>query len=405
MLTRELAIADYENGRVFPDRLNRRSHAHYSAYAEQMLNVYRRGIGRTRQELHRAVRALFADEEDCTGRRIDAFCKLLDDVSIYGKGRRGEAAGLRRTVFRRAAPLHPLVRCPDRLFEHGEFAAKAAIAAELGVPWEEIDGQLFADVMECHRLKAFAGYPNGEALLARYNVAQVQAALFRAVEMTVWATDDLKTILRYAKLARLMHTIRRLGESRYELRFDGPASVLRATHRYGVAMAKFLPALVACRGWRMHAVLQMRRSGWMAGLDLSPEDRLNSHLPPPEEFDSRVEEVFARRWGEKRDGWSLQREGAILHEGQKVFIPDFVLRHDDGRTVLLEIIGFWTPEYLRAKFQTLQTFRGHNILLAVADAVRRQVNDLPPGVISFKTVLRPIDVLKRLGTSSESQGD
>src|SRR5205807_5097861 len=168
-------------------------------------------------------------------------------------------------------------------------AAKAAIATGLGLSWEEIDRQLFADVMECHRLAAFAGYPSGEALLARYNVGQVQVALFRAVEMIVWATDDFKTILRYAKLARLMHSIRRLGDGRYELRLDGPASVLRATRRYGVALAKFLPPLIACRGWCLHALLQPRWRGPLVGLDLSPDDRLNSHLPPPAEFDSQVE--------------------------------------------------------------------------------------------------------------------
>lgn len=396
MLTKELAIAGYENGRVVPDRLNRRSHAHYAGYAERMLHVYRTGIGRTRQELHRAVGAIFAAEADCPLRRIHAFCKLLDDVSSYAQGRAGEAAALRREVFRRAAALHPLVRCPDRLFPHEEASARAALAAQLGRSWDEIDQQLFADVMECHRLEGFAGYANAEALLARYNVAQVQVALFRAVEMIVWATDDFKTLVRYAKLARLMHTIRRLDDSRYEIRLDGPASVLRTTRRYGVAMARFLPALIACRGWRMHAVLQTRRRGWFVSLDLSPEDRLNSHLPPPAEFDSRLEEDFARRWGEKRDGWALDREGEILHQGQKVFVPDFVFRHDDGRRVLMEIVGFWTPEYLQAKFQTLRVFADRHILVAVAKPASRQVADLPADAIRFASALRPQQVLERL---------
>ena len=39
----------------------------------------------------------------------------------------------------------------------------------------------------------------------------------------------------------------------------------------------------------------------------------------------------------------------FLHRGQKVFVPDFVFRHSDGRTVLIEIVGFWTPEYLQAE--------------------------------------------------------
>jgi predicted nuclease of restriction endonuclease-like RecB superfamily len=400
MLTRELAIADYEQGHIRPDRLTRRSHAPYAGYAEQMLQVYRHGGGRTRRELHRAVHAVFAGETDCPLRRIDAFCKLLDDVSTFAHGRRGLAATLRRYVFRQAATLHPLVRRADRLFQHDEAAAKDAIAAELGLSWEEVDQQLFADVPECHRLRAFEGYPSGEALLARYNVAQVQVALFGAAEMIVWATDDFKTILRYAKLARLMHTIRRLGDSRYEIRFDGPASVLRGTRRYGVAMARFLPALLACRGWRLHAVVQTHRRGWLVSLDLSPEDGLHSHLPPPREFDSRVEENFAKSWGGKRDGWLLEREGEFLHQGQKVFVPDFVLRHEDGRTALLEIVGFWTPEYLQAKLQTLRAFQAHRVLVAVAEPVARHMTELPAGVIRFKSALRPEDVLERLRTST-----
>ncbi|HEV8058246.1 MAG TPA: DUF790 family protein [Gemmataceae bacterium] len=396
MLTKELAIADYDGSRVLPDRLNRREHGHYQAYAESMLHVYQAGAGRTRSELHRAVHAVFAKENGCPIRRIDAFCKLLDDVSAFAQGGRGQAAALRQDIFRQAAIWHPLTKHADRQFPHDEATAKATIASQLGKSWKEIDKELFGDVAECHRLQEFSGYPSGEALLARYNVAQVQVALFRALEMIVWANDDFKTILRYAKLARLMHSIRRLGDGRYEIRLDGPASALRGTRRYGVAFAKFLPALIACKGWRLHAIIQTRRPGWLVSLDLSPEDRLNSHLAAPELFDSRVEEQFAQRWGQNREGWSLRREGEILHQNQKVFVPDFVLQHEDGRKVLLEIVGFWTPEYLAAKFQTLKTFERHSILLAVGKPASSQIADLPPGTIRYRTVLRPEDVLKQL---------
>ncbi len=396
MLTRELAIADYANGRVVPDRLNQKEHGHYVRYADRMLLVYRNGVGRTRQELHWDIHHIFADEEDCPMRRIDAFCKLLDDVSQWESDRRGRAAALRRTVFRAAASHHPLVSVANSLYEHEVASVKSQIAARLGRSWDEIDRELFADVIEFHRLKKFDGYPDGRSLLARYNVAQVQAALFDAVSMTVWASDDFKTILRYAKLARLMHTIRRTGPDRFVFHFDGPASILRETRRYGAAMAKFLPALVACQGWRMHAVIRTRY-GRSAALELSPADRLNSHLPPPEEFDSDIEAALAAKWGaEKRDGWSLHREAEILHAGQKVFIPDFVLRHDDGRHVVMEIIGYWTPEYLEAKLQTLHTFRSSRVLLAVAEQVGQQLPILPADCIRYKSALKIKDLLDRL---------
>lgn len=399
MLTRELANAEYDfdNRRVVPDRLTRNLHGQYLQHAERMLRVYRRGTGRTRRELHQSVWGIFANEPDCPARRIEAFCKLLDDVSTYQQDRQGRAAELRAQVFRLAAPFHPLVRRGDRLFGHEEAEVKAKIAASLGRKWDDIDRELFADVIEFHRLVKFDGYPDAAALLARYNVAQVQVALFDAVSMTVWASEDFKTILRYAKLAHLMHTIAETAPGQYRLRFDGPASVLRETRRYGVAMARFLPALIACRGWRMHAEIRPRRRRRPLSLELSANDGLTSHLPPPEDFDSQLEETFARRWGEeRRDGWLLVREGEILHRAQKVFVPDFIFRHDDGRTVLLEIVGFWTPEYLEAKLQTLQAFAGHRILLAVAEPAAEHFVGRASDAILFKTSLSVSDVLDRL---------
>jgi predicted nuclease of restriction endonuclease-like RecB superfamily len=133
------------------------------------------------------------------------------------------------------------------------------------------------------------------------------------------------------------------------------------------------------------------------GFDLCAEDGLTSHLPPPDEFDSHLEEDFARKWGtEPRDGWQLEREGEILHNGQKVFVPDFVLRHEDGRVVLMEVIGFWTPEYLAAKAATLRAFGRHSILLAVADPLRQKLPDLPQEAVCFKSVLKVQNVLARL---------
>jgi hypothetical protein len=365
-----------------------------------MLDIYAGGVGQSRRQLHRAVRAVFENEPDCPARRIEAFCKLLDDRSEFEQDRGGKAAQLRRKVFRMAANRHPLLRRADRLFGSEEAAVKAEIAQEIGRPWEEIDADLFSDVFEFRRLKSFEGYENAQALLARYNVAQVQVALFDAESMTVWTTDDFKAILRYAKLARLMHSVQQHGKHGYAIRFDGPASVLRTTRRYGVAMARFLPALVACRQWRMHAVLRTRRRGWTVALDVSADEGLTSHVPAPDDFDSSVEETFAAKWGEEpREGWRLVREGGILCHRQKVFVPDFLFRHEDGRTVLMEIIGYWTPEYLEAKQATLRLFQDQRILLAVARQAQQRFPEMP-NTVPYKTVVPVKAVLGKLTEQS-----
>lgn len=378
-----------------PDRLMKSTHRHYEQCAEQMLSLYRDGVGLQRRQLHRKVESLFADEPDCPVRRIQAFWKLLDDRSVFQSDSDGKAARLRLSVFSRAACLHPLVERADRLFEHDEQSAKTWLADELGLPWNEIERDLYADVTQFQQLERFDGYPNAAAFLSRYNVAQLQACLYRAESMVVTATEDLKTILRYAKLARLLHDITRVGPSRYRIAFSGPASVLRETRRYGVNFAKFLPALLACRGWRMTASMKTPW-GSPAKLTLSAEDGFKSHLPAPEEFDSALEESFAKKFGPQREGWRLIRESEILHDRQKTFVPDFTFRHEDGTQVLLEIVGFWTLEYLNHKRQTLQQFRHHKILIAVPEKSIRDGARVGENTLVYKTAIKIKPLIKTL---------
>jgi len=395
MLTSEHSIVEYRNGRAFPDRLLRRDHQQYLQHAEHMLMTYRRGAGKTRRQLHRQIEIILMKEPNCPRRRIESFCKLLDEKGIFEKNPQSRSARLRMQIFSAAADFHPLVKQPDQLFEHQEHQVKNNIARKLGRPWDEIESRLYADVISFQRLQKFPGFPDAEALLSRYNVAQLQACLYRAEKMTVKAKGDFKTILRYAKLSGLLHQIERTGPLRYVMEFTGPASVLRQTRRYGVSFARFLPALLACKGWQMSAVVQ---TPWKtkAELILSDQDQFTSHLPPPEEFDSKLEDNFAQRFGPARDRWQLIREGVICHEGQKVFVPDFVFRHQDGAEVLLEIVGFWTPEYLAYKKQSLQQFRRRNILIAVPQRSLRTAAIIKDNVLVYKTSLKIKDVLEAL---------
>ena len=398
MLTSDQSIVEYKAGRAIADRLTQSTHRHYVNYAESMLAIYRNGKGRQRRQLHREVESLFTDEPDCPVRRIQAFCKLLDDRSIYRTDPEGKAAKLRLDVFSRVAPFHPLVEKPDRLFEHNETKIKAQLADELGLPWNEIETGLYADVMSFQRLDRFEGYPNASALLSRYNVAQLQACLYRAERIIVTATDDLKTIIRYAKLAQLLHDIVRLSPSRYRITLSGPASVLRQTRRYGVNFAKFLPALLACKGWQMTALL---KTPWNtpAKLNLSDKDGFTSHLPPPDQFDSSLEESLAGKFGPEHDGWQLIREGEILHNNQKTFIPDFTFRHEDGTQVLLEIVGFWTPEYLAHRRETLKQFQDHKILIALPEKSLREGAHIGKNVLVYKTTIKLkslVEVLEKI---------
>ena len=397
MLTSDHSIQhfDFVNQLVKPDRLIRRSHAHYVELSRRLIQVYQDGVGEPRKALHNRVERILQPIEDCPTRRIAAFCKLLDDQSVFRKDKAGAAANLRTRVFTMAAKRHPLVQKRDQLFDHGESQVKAEIAAEIGRPWHEIERLLFSDVIEFHPLVTPPLDLQPVDFLSLYNVAQTQAALYGAVSMTVWAKQDFKIILRYAKLARLMHSIRRRDDM-YVFRFSGPASVVRDTRRYGVNFARFLPGLLAADDWRMQSTIMgpMKRR---FALQLSSDDGLSSKIDEAP-FDSRIEETFFDQWHQReRHGWTLSRESTVLHQGQTVFMPDFTLRHPRHGEVLLEIVGFWTPEYLRDKAATLERFRhSGQILLAIAESVSESVPELGIQRMTYKTKLLPKAVLAAL---------
>jgi predicted nuclease of restriction endonuclease-like RecB superfamily len=387
LLRSEHSIVVYDRGRVHPDRLLRVTHGHYLVYAKRMIAVYTAGPGRTRRELHRAVRAVLAAEPDCDPRRISSFCKLLDDAGTFDTDRNGAAAKLRLQVFSLAAASHPLVTEPDGMFERSERETKMRIATELGKPWAEIDAGLYVDVIDRQPLIAMETVPTPEQLLSGYNLAQLQACLYKSQSMTITATTDFATIVRHAKLCRLLVETRRIAPGKYRVDLSGPASVLHETRRYGVNFARFVASLVSCHGWEMRAAV-VSRWGSRVELHLGGEDGYRTHVETPGDFDSRVEADLAADWGDDRGGWKLSRDAGILQQGQATFVPDFVLRHADGREVLLEIVGFWTPEYLAAKRETIQKFRDHRILLAIPIQTAKE-SAADSGAIVYKKKIDP----------------
>lgn len=374
MLTREEVIWAYDGNRVVPERLQKIRDRHYTDLAERMLSIYRNGLGQTRRQLHQQIEGVFEQVDQCPPRRIAAFQKLLDEASVFDEGKRWNT--VRQKVFGLAAKQHPLFYDQhEELFGHSATTVKMEIARELKMDWEVIEENLFADIKYFQRLKSFPGYANARALLSRYNVAQAQGVLYDAIRMHLDVGSDLKRVVTQIKLARLMHTIERAPKGHHRITVDGPASVLAETQRYGRAMARFLPTLLACDNWQLSADIKPKRGSGRLQYILDSKCGLSSEATPMNDFDSSVESSFAQKWGSKtHQGWQLYREDIILHQHQKVFIPDFSLRHSDGAEVYLEIAGFWTDDYWQRKRETLSAFANHPILIALP---KKHLSQLP----------------------------
>lgn len=90
------------------------------------------------------------------------------------------------------------------------------------------------------------------------------------------------------------------------------------------------------------------------------------------------------------------RENDVLDLGAEVMIPDFAFEHPDGRQAILEIVGFWTPEYLSEKLAKIRTAELDNLIVAVSeqlDCAEEDFGAAADRVLWFKTGSHVYDVV------------
>lgn len=380
---------------------------------ERALGVYRSSVGRARGDVRNSARAAL---EGLRPDRVEPVVKVLEDAATYEWPRTARCAERRVAVFEAAARRYPVLDA-----EAGREVL-SGILESVPQNLEATVATLYADYPAFHRLVEFPAEYTADELRADYDLAQAQALLYSATRVTVEACGEFKHILRYARLARLLYRLeampaepgsrarrgtgvaeRSTGAAGYRFILDGPNSVLRKTRAYGVDFAKFLAALVRLRGWRLTAEIELRRGWRPLGFVLSDEDGLGAHRAQPPAFDSELEAAIAAKFGSARDGWRIFREGTVIAIGDSLMVPDFVFRHDDGTEVVLEIAGYWTPEYIEDKLRKLGRIHGPNLIVAVPKALAVRAGALPASVLPFRRHVLLRDLLPRLEAFRVSQ--
>ena len=275
------------------------------------------------------------------------------------------------------------------------------IADELSISADTVIDGMYADLEENRLLTGFEP-TTAEWLLDRYNVALAQAMLYRASEMTIRIYRNIPTkyklVFKFIKFFKLMHVVSGNNADGYQIVLDGPASMFRLSQKYGIQMALFLPALLHCDRWWLDATIIMNKNDHLR-FELNDEFGLQSHYRDPGEFDSELERRFATQFEKIETEWTLERETDIINLKDTVMIPDFAFSHPDGRRALMEIVGFWTPDYLRKKLWKLKRAAMPNMIAAVSDQLNcstEDFRDLPGEVLFFKTRIKPKDMLEKV---------
>ncbi len=285
----------------------------------------------------------------------------------------------------------PVFRAPQLFHQQTRYEVVESVAKELAIPSEQVEATLFADRPATYPLTDAGPEWTPAGLIARYNLELARGVLYWASQVRIEVHSSYKDLWKYMKLFKLMFEIQSQQDG-YLIDLDGPISpFVHATTRYGRQFAAFLPALLLCEQWRMVAAVHPQQMGTTT-YRLDHTSALQTHFKQSGAFDSRLEADFARefeeKFGHKRGQWLLTREDEVLPLGDTVMIPDFALTHKrTGHRVLIELVGFWHPDYLRRKVEKLRAAQCHHMLLLVYEGVNLTpdaLSDVPSEVLYFK---------------------
>ena len=379
----------------------------WTAIAAQLIDLFQQAIGQPQSHLNQQLQTLEGENTDYRIKRGLAHI-LRSSFSTFDIVSPLDPPSLRQRVFALAAG--PQAPSPTVAHQHLSTLA-AALSQELDKDVEpaHIRQGLYADLKENRILTEFDA-PTPEALLHRYNLSQIQGIFYRASQVVLQLhrndPGEYKLMFRYLKLFRLMAYIEGEADQGFTITIDGPASLFKASTRYGLDIAKLVPALLHVTRWQLAATLEWKDSysqqRSQKRYTLDSDCGLVSHYPPGKPYDSMVEAAFAERWQKLVDTgktqWQLEREVELIPIPGSVMIPDFRLVHPDGRVYLLEIVGYWRPEYLRKKFAQVRKSDCDRLILAISERLNLSkaginVDTVPAQIVWFKDKLQPKAVL------------
>jgi len=313
--------------------------------------------------------SMAAHESNYDYKLVRGFCTLLERRCVFKSTSNLDSIHVRRLVFEEASK-HGFALTD---FERSDIISD--VATRMNVSVNDLEEAMWSDFEENMILESFDPI-NANELIGWYNLSLMQTLLFNCTgfEFYVHGGANWKRVLRDVKRLGLMYYLEKVRNDELTCSIDGPLSLFKLTDRYGTSIAKLLPTIVASQRWHVKAwIVRKTMSGKKVyEFELSDAEApslIDQYALQKESinavYDSSIEERFAMKFEQLADNWKLVREPDPIIIDGKAFIPDFMFEKY-GRRVYLEIVGFWTKEYLERKLQKLIASSGEKIEMLIA---------------------------------------
>jgi len=253
--------------------------------------------------------------------------------------------------------------------DHDKQAAIAIAADQLRLTPEAVLEAMFADLPDERVLMPLSAALDVTQYALSCNELMVQRCLQLALRARIVVDGNVRAVVRHVKWTGLLCVVRgNTADERAVLEVSGPYALFRHTRLYGRALASLLPRLARCHSFRFEADCVVRGQRELARLTIRSGDPISPARELPQ-FDSRLEERFAREFSRLAPEWDVVREPRPIVTGTSLFFPDFELRRrTTGECYWLEIVGFWTQAYLAKKLEQLEQAGLERLILCVDEA-------------------------------------
>lgn len=224
---------------------------------------------------------------------------------------------------------------------------------------------LYADLPSERTLTVREPLPLPSELTLWANQALAREAVRGSTGVRIEVWGGTRAVLRQIALHRLLCVVRPGPDGSVVADVSGPLALFRRTTMYGRALASLVPVLRGADRFTLTSRCSVR--GRELAVRIGTGDPVFPPGAPLRRTDSRLEDRFARDFAKAAPDWDLVREPEPVEVDGTWIFPDFALQHrrDAGRRWLLEIVGFWTPEYLAAKLDRLRRSGRRDLLVCL----------------------------------------
>ena len=373
MLTKDLLCFRTKSGKIQPKFIDTTA-PKFLKIAFELTELFSGSVGEERGTLeNRSKQVLERFTLGITvGRGLE---KLLLDRTEFDTESKDELLELREKVFRNSSALmrkHEYSGLYNSDCSEKDIleSYRKALAGSIGITSENLSDQLYSDLPPFQKVIKFRKI-TGEALLHRYNCAQVQGLLLRSekikLKLPESSTASLRQLLKYVRFNKLLAKISfdHKKSKSIDMQIDGPLSMFLQTQKYGLNLANFFPAVLHQQEWELDATVRIHKNRTYI-LQLDQSCGIRSHLRQflayvPEEI-----EKLGLQLAKKLPDWTLSSSNDFVPlSGENMCFPDYLLKHISGKKVPLELFHNWHSAPLLNRLSQLDAQKEAPLLIGI----------------------------------------